>query len=104
MKHPNELAREEASMATLVELTSAFEGIASMKIAQTKNRVLQSTAFFNELWAIYSQIQVTDIFNFGRSNQANHEVIDKELFIVITAEGGFSGDIDLKLIQLMLGE
>lgn len=41
------------------------------------------------------------IFGFGRQN-AEVEVIDKELYIIITAEGGFSGDIDQKLIQLML--
>ncbi len=29
-------------------------------------------------------------------------IIDKELYIIITAEGGFSGDIDQKLVQLML--
>jgi F-type H+-transporting ATPase subunit gamma len=28
--------------------------------------------------------------------------IDKELYIVITAEGGFSGDIDQKMVQFML--
>ena len=27
------------------------------------------------------------------------DVIDKELYIIITAEGGFSGDIDQKLIR-----
>ncbi len=56
MKRPNEIAREEVSMATLVELTSVFEGIASMRIAQTKNQVLQSTKFFDALWNIYSQL------------------------------------------------
>ena len=30
------------------------------------------------------------------------DVIDKELFIVVTAEGGFSGDIDQKLIDWMI--
>ncbi len=88
-------------MAALVELTSVFEGIASMKIAQIKNQVLEATAFFNELWHIYSQLHVSAIFGFGRS-QDDVEVIDKELYIIITAEGGFSGDIDQKLIQLML--
>jgi ATP synthase F1 gamma subunit len=102
MKHPNELAREEASMGTLVELTSAFEGIASMKIAQTKNRVLESTKFFDEIWKIYRQLRVDDLFNFGRADNAGATLIDKELYIIITAEGGFSGDIDLKLVQMML--
>src|SRR5882757_3375577 len=101
MKRPNEIAREEESMATLVELTSAFEGIASMRIAQTKNQVLESTKFFNALWKIYSQLRVDALFSFGRDVN-ERPLIDKELFIIITAEGGFSGDIDQNLVQLML--
>jgi len=100
MKRPAEYAREEVSMATLVELTSVFEGIASMRIGQIKNQVLESTRFFNELWAIYTQLRVDAMFSFGRTKDTS--VIDKELYIIITAEGGFSGDIDQKLIQLML--
>jgi len=102
MRRPSEIARDEAAMATLVELTSAFEGIASMRIAQTKNQVLQSTQFFNELWQIYSQLRVDSLFTFGR--ESTQAAIDKDLFIIITAEGGFSGDIDQKLVQLMLKE
>ena len=101
MKRPNEIEREEAAMGALVELTSVFEGIASMRIAQVKNQVLQATQFFDELWNIYSQLHVSAIFGFGR-NQGDVEVIDKELYIIITAEGGFSGDIDQKLIKMML--
>lgn len=103
MRRPAEIAREESSMATLVELTSVFEGIASMRIAQTKGQVLQSTKFFNDLWSIYSQLRVDSMFSFGRQKDTTG-VIDKELFIIITAEGGFSGDIDQKLVQLMLKE
>jgi ATP synthase F1 gamma subunit len=101
MKGINELAREEEAMTTLVELTGAFEGIASMRISQIKNQVQQSTKFFNELWSIYSQLSVEEVFSFGRS-EADKEIIDKELYIIITAEGGFSGDIDQKLVELML--
>jgi ATP synthase F1 gamma subunit len=102
MKRANEIARDELSMGTLVELTSAFEGIASMHIAQIKTQVLQSTKFFEALWHIYTQIRVGDSFSFGRDKTADDEIIDKELYIIITAEGGFSGDIDQKLVQMML--
>lgn len=102
MKRPNEIAHEEVAMATLVELTSAFEGIASMKISQTKNQVLQSTKFFNELWAIYTQLRVDSLFSFGRDKST--KTLEKDLFILITAEGGFSGDIDQKLLREMLKE
>jgi ATP synthase F1 gamma subunit len=101
MRRPAEIEKDVNAMGTLVELTSVFEGIASMRIAQIKNQVLQATQFFNELWQIYSQLRVSAVFGFGRS-QSEDEIIDKELFIIITAEGGFSGDIDQKLIQMML--
>lgn len=100
MKHPNEIARDEANMSTLVELTSVFEGIASMKIAQTKNQVLESTQFFDRLWQIYLQLRVDALFGLGREQTV--DIIEKELFIIITAEGGFSGDIDQKLVEMMI--
>lgn len=101
-RRPAEIEKDEMAMGTLVELTGVFEGIASMRIAQIKNQVLQATEFFNELWHIYSQLRVSTYFGFGRNADESIEVIDKELYIIITAEGGFSGDIDQKLIQLML--
>ena len=101
MRRPNEIERDVKSIGTLVELTSVFEGIASMRIAQIKNQVLQATAFFNDLWEIYSQLRVDNLFRFGRS-QSTDSVLNKDLYILITAEGGFSGDIDQKLIKIML--
>jgi F-type H+-transporting ATPase subunit gamma len=101
MRRPQDIARAEISMSTLAELTSAFEGIASMRIAHIKDQVLQSTEFFEELWGMYSQLRVKRSFSFGR-DKSIAKVSDKELFIIITAEGGFSGDIDQKLIRLVL--
>lgn len=101
MRRPNDIERDVKSIATLVELTSVFEGIASMRIAQIKNQVMQATEFFNDLWEIYSQIRVDNLFRFGRS-QSGDEVLSKDLYIIITAEGGFSGDIDQKLIKVMI--
>jgi ATP synthase F1 gamma subunit len=72
-----------------------------MKIAQTKNQVLESTKFFDALWKIYSQLRVDALFSFGRDPNEKPK-IDKELYIMITAEGGFSGDIDQKILKLVL--
>lgn len=102
MKRPQEIAVEENDMATIVGLTGAFESLASMRISQTKTQVLQSQAFFNEIWHIYSQLRVDGLFRFGRTK--NENVIDKDLIIAVTAEGGFSGDIDQRLISTMLKE
>ncbi|HET9174668.1 MAG TPA: F0F1 ATP synthase subunit gamma [Candidatus Saccharimonadales bacterium] len=99
MKRPQDIAQDESTMGTIVNLTSAFEGLASMRIAAIKNQVLASQGFFAELWQIYRQIRIDPTFRFGRENE--HAEIDKELIIAITAEGGFSGDIDQKLIHWM---
>lgn len=100
MRRPQDIAQDEKAMVTIVTLTNAFEGLASMRIAQIKNQVLEAQKFFDELWQIYSQIRVDTLFRFGR--RESEDVLDKELYIAITAEGGFSGDIDLRLMKTML--
>jgi len=97
MRRPGEILAEQKAMETIVSLTSAFESLSSMKIAQTKRKVLISKQFFNEVWNIYKQIRMDVIFNFGRA--ADEEPIDKELLILITAPAGLSGDIDHRLIK-----
>lgn len=100
MSRLQEVADQERAMDTIVNLTGVFEGLASMKIAQVKNQVLSSQQFFSELWDIYKQIRVDSLFRFGRGSEK--DMIHKQLVMVITAEGGFSGDIDQKLIKWML--
>ena len=97
MRRPLEIKAEEASVRSVVSLTSALESLSSMQIAKTKNRVLISNQFFDEVWKIYKQIRVDVLFNFGRSE--GEKPIDKELLILITAKAGLSGDIDQRLIR-----
>lgn len=100
MRRPQEIQKDVETMATMVNLTSVFESLASMRISQIKGKVQQSQLFFAELWNIYRQIRLDQTFRFGRKETA---VADKkELRILITAEGGFSGDIDQRLIRLAL--
>lgn len=101
MRRIQELGREKESMQTIAELTNVFEGLASMRISQIKNQVLRAQDFFQELWHIYMQLRVDDSFRFGRADP-DKKIINKDLFIVITSEGSFSGDIDQKLINWML--
>lgn len=97
MRRPLEIKAEEASVRSVVSLTSALESLSSMQIAKTKNKVLISNQFFDEVWNIYKQIRVDVLFNFGRT--VDEKPIDKELLILITAKGGLSGDIDQRLIR-----
>lgn len=100
MRRPLEIKAEEASVRSVVSLTSALESLSSMQIAKTKNKVLISNQFFDEVWSIYKQIRVDVLFNFGR--KIDEKPIDKELLILITAKGGLSGDIDQKLIRKVI--
>jgi len=95
-----DVAERQVAMNTIYNLTEVFEGLASMRIASVKNQVLESQKFFSEIWHIYKQIRVDSLFRFGRTNK--DDVIKKQLYIVITAEGGFGGDIDQRLIKMML--
>lgn len=101
MRRPSEVAIDEAAMNTLVGITNIFEGLASIRIAQIKNQVLQSEQFFEALWNMYLQLRVDNLFHMGRS-EFNTKVVDKELLIIVTGEGGLSGDIDEKLINLLI--
>lgn len=98
MRQLNEIAKERDLTATVVDLTRAFEGIASMRISKIKDQTEQSARFFAEFWQIYTQLTVDELFHFGR-RQAGGEIIEKELMVLITSEGSFSGDIDQRLIK-----
>lgn len=100
MRRPLEIKAEEASVRSVVSLTSALESLSSMQIAKTKNKVLISNQFFDEVWNIYKQIRVDVFFNFGRT--IDETPINKELLILITAKGGLSGDIDNRLIRKVI--
>jgi ATP synthase F1 gamma subunit len=97
VKRPLEIKSEEMTMSVIVGLTSAFESLSSMKITQTKSKVLISNQFFAEVWNIYKQIRMDVMFNFGRT--ADEKPIERELLILITAPGGLTGDIDQRLIR-----
>jgi len=101
MRRSSELIDERDAVATIVELTSAFEGIASMRIASIRDQALASQRFFADLWRIYNQLRVDELFHFGRL-QSTAEPINKRLLILITSEGSFSGDIDQRLIDEVL--
>jgi F-type H+-transporting ATPase subunit gamma len=98
MTGAKELEAEKETMVTMVELTSAFEGIASAHIAQIREQVLMSQQFFADLWKIYTQLRVDGLFRFGRWTD-NVKPINKQLLIIITSEGSFSGDIDQRLVN-----
>ena len=101
MKRAIAFQKELAQINTIEGLTSVFESIASLRIAQIKDKVESSSAFFNELWKIYTALRVDPATRMQATENQQHR--DKpQAFIVITSEGGLSGDIDQRIVERML--
>jgi F-type H+-transporting ATPase subunit gamma len=101
MIRPQAIAEELAGIQTIGHLTEVFKSIASIQIARIKRQVETSQGFFEALWRLYTAIRV----DVGEGSEIESRVTtDRHLFVAITAEGGFSGDIDEKLISWMLSQ
>jgi F-type H+-transporting ATPase subunit gamma len=97
MKRSGTIQKELIQIGTIEGLAGVFQGIASMKIAKVKDQVVSSQNFFTELWQIYSQLRADPDRQISSDGRLN-----RQLFIVITSEGGLSGDVDERIISWML--
>lgn len=99
MRRALTLQKELGQIGTIQDLTSVFEAIASMHIAQIKDRVVSSTAFFNELWAIYRQLRVSEVDHIAVRPPAT---IQRPVIMLVTSDGGLIGDIDERIVNAMV--
>ncbi|MGH7234608.1 MAG: F0F1 ATP synthase subunit gamma [Candidatus Saccharimonadales bacterium] len=99
MRHPNAILKDSEETSTVEDLTSVFESLSMNQIAKIKNNVEMSKQFFDLLWAKYSALRVDPQ---SRLTQRGTRAGSKDVFVVISAEAGLSGDIDLHLIETVL--
>lgn len=100
MRRASSIEKEAVQITTIEDLTGVFESIASTQVAKVKNKVELSGEFFQLLWSRYRSIRIdpkTQITNRTLDNTNG-----KNVFVIISAEAGLSGDIDLRLIERML--
>ena len=99
MRRPSQIEKEARQIGTVKDLTGVFESLASTQVAKVKNKAELSNQFFQLLWARYSSIRIDP-----RTRITNREVGEKQkrVFIIISAEAGLSGDIDQRLIEVMM--
>ena len=94
------IEKQAGQVGTVSELTGIFESIASMRIGKIKDRVARSQLFFGELWEIYTQLRVDPT---DRLTGKNGPKRDKpNVFLVLTSEGGLSGDIDQRIVRTVM--
>jgi F-type H+-transporting ATPase subunit gamma len=99
MRRASAIEKEAAEITTVQDLTSVFESLASTQVAKVKNKVELSKNFFELLWKRYSSIRVDP-----KTRITNRDLTDqnaKQVFVIISAEAGLSGDIDQRLIGTM---
>lgn len=100
MRRPAAIEKDAAEIGTVKDLTGVFESLASTQVAKVKGKVELSKEFFQLLWARYSSIRVdpaTRITN----RQASPKGPKEQVFVVISAEAGLSGDIDQRLVEVV---
>ena len=100
MRRASAIEKESEQITTVEDLTSVFESIASTQVAKVKNKVGLSKEFFQLLWARYTSIRIDP--NTRITNREHVDGKSDKVFVIISAEAGLSGDIDLRLIETML--
>ena len=99
MRRPKEIQKDTEEISTVEDLTGVFETLATTQISKIKNRVEMSKEFFDLLWNKYSALRVDpDSRITHRENNSN----GRNVFVIISAEAGLSGDIDQRLIETVL--
>jgi F-type H+-transporting ATPase subunit gamma len=99
MRKASLIQKDSDEITTVEDLTGVFESIASTQVAKIKDKTQLAEDFFELLWKRYSAIRFNDK---SRENFRRSEKNGRSVFVIISAEGGLSGDIDQRLIEAML--
>lgn len=101
MRRPNVIEKEAASIETLRDLTNVFESLASTQVAKVKTKAELSKRFFQLLWQHYSAIRIDPR---KRITSRDENGNGRKVMVLISAEGGLSGDLDQRMIENMQSE
>lgn len=102
MRRANAIEDESKQIGTVKDLTSVFESIASTQVAKVKNKVKLSKEFFNLLWEQYSALRIDPATRITGRDRSSVSAKKNNVFVIISAEAGLSGDIDQRLVETML--
>jgi len=102
VRRPGTIEKEMNSIGTLKDLTSVFESLASTQVAKVKDKVQLSQSFFDLLWQRYTSLRVDPKKRItGREGVGDN---GRRVLVLISAEAGLSGDLDMRMIESMQSE
>ena len=97
MRRANIIEKDITSIGTLKNLTNVFESLASNQVAKVKHRAGLGHEFFKMIWKYYTAIRVDPKKRLLNRPETNGRTV----FILISAEAGLSGDLDVRTIDAM---
>lgn len=98
MRRANIIEKDMEGIGTLKDLTNVFESLASTQVAKVKNKAQLSQEFFNLLWQRYTAIRIDPK---SRITHREGEDNSRTVLVLISAEAGLSGDLDMRMIEIM---
>lgn len=102
MRRANLVEKDMLSIGTLKNLTNVFESLASTQVAKVKNNAQASQEFFGLIWERYTSLRIDP----RKRLTARTGVGDngRKVLVLISAEAGLSGDLDMRMIETMQKE
>lgn len=98
MRRANIIEKEMGGIGTLKDLTNVFESLASTQVAKVKNKAQLSQEFFELLWQRYTSIRIDSKKQITNRREDGN---GRTVMILISAEAGLSGDLDMRMIETM---
>jgi len=102
MRRANVVEKDMAGIGTLKDLTNVFESLASTQVAKVKTKAQLSQEFFGLLWQRYTAIRIDPKKRLGIREGVGDN--GRKVLVLISAEAGLSGDLDMRMIETMQAE
>lgn len=99
MRRANVIEKDMRGIGTLKDLTNVFESLASTQVAKVKGKAQLSQDFFNLLWQQYTAIRIDPSRRITNKNERDDN--GRTAMVLISAEAGLSGDLDMRMIESM---
>lgn len=99
MNKARKIRDQLSTIESIDDISHILENIASIRIRQIRDEVLASREFFQRLWAIFSQLRVSEKEAKKRKVQQKSS---RQAVVVVTANAGLTGEVDSKVIQTTL--
>lgn len=102
MRRANLVEKDMRGIGTLKDLTNVFESLASTQVAKTKTNAQTSKEFFDLLWQRYTALRIDPKKRITERDGVGEN--GRKVLVLIAAEAGLSGDLDMRMIETMHDE